>query len=314
MGAPRRPVRLNEETLIARFRRALNGGRGPGVRVGIGDDTAVLEAAPRRGGRERLFTTDMLVEGRHFRLGEASAYQIGRKALAVNLSDIAAMGGRPTHAVAALGLPARTSARFVDGLARGLAAAARASGTVIVGGDTNGSDRLVISVALLGEAWGPRAVTRSGARPGDVLFVTGALGGSYASRRHLNFRPRLTEARYLAARFRVRAMMDLSDGLAADLPRLAAASGVGARVLAEAVPVHRDARGSLKAALADGEDFELLFALSPRDAARLERTRPPKGLARFTRIGRAVARAAGLRLVERGIERPLPRPGFDHFR
>jgi thiamine-monophosphate kinase len=181
-----------------------------------------------------------------------------------------------------------------------------------VGGDTNASPRLVLSVALLGRVPRGRAVTRSGARVGDVLFVTGRLGGSFRSGRHLRFEPRLKEAEFLMRKYRPHAMMDLSDGLASDLRRIAEASGVGAIVCAEAVP--RSEGAGLSAALQDGEDFELLFALPPRDAARLS-LESPRGLAPFSPIGKVVHRRMGITLFQRGEAlRPLPAGGFDHFR
>lgn len=297
---------VGEFGLIDEFRKCLVSG--PGVKLGLGDDAAVL----RRDRGDVLFTTDMLIEGRHFRLNEASAAEIGRKAMAVNVSDIAAMGGEPTYAVVAAGLPPRFPLAFVRGLYDGLNAMSHACGVQIVGGDTNASDRLVLSVALLGRVREGRALTRSGAQKGDILFVTGSLGGSYKSRKHLRFTPRLAESRFLVKNFSVHAMMDLSDGLSSDLAKIAFESGVGALVQSGALPLSRGA--SLEAALHEGEDFELLFALSPRDADRLISSKKPKGLARFHAIGEVRKKAFGLKiLAPHGRVTRLPQKGFDHF-
>jgi thiamine-monophosphate kinase len=292
---------------IERLRRRAVPGKG--VRVGIGDDTAVLAGSRK----DLLFTTDMLIEGRHFRLSEATPAEIGRKALAVNLSDIAAMGGTPTHAVVSVGFPARAPLALAEGISKGMRALARRYRVNVVGGDTNRSERVVISVALLGEAPAGGSVLRSGARPGDVVFVTGALGGSYASKRHLTFEPRLAEAHFLMKRFRPTAMMDLSDGLASDARRLAKASGVDVLLVEECVPLSPGVK-SVARALSDGEDFELLFTLPPREAARLTLARP-RGLAPFVPVGKILRGRGGVRLLGAGgPAKPLRETGFDHFR
>lgn len=303
--------RTSEAALIEMFRRQTHV-KGSSVLLGIGDDAAILRPPKAR---QLLFTTDMLIEGRHFHLKDAAPFEIGRKAMAVNLSDIAAMGGRPTHAVAAVGLPSKLTVSFVKELYRGMEETARNFGAALVGGDTNQSDLLVLSIALLGEAIGPRgAVRRSGAKPGNAIFVTGRLGGSYASKKHLNFIPRLKEAEHLVKKYKPTAMMDLSDGLSADLAKLAAASRVGAVLAEDALP-SAVKKNSTKAALSDGEDFELLFTLSAKDAARLTAEKHPKGLAPFSRIGTIVDRRLGLRLkTTGGYFKKLSSTGFDHFK
>ena len=283
----------------------------PAVLFGIGDDAAILKGNEDG---DLLFTTDLLLEDKHFRRRDATAYEIGRKAMAVNLSDIAAMGGKPLCAVAAVGLPAGLKLSFVKELHRGLEETARKFGACLVGGDTNQSERLVVSVAMLGRTFGRgKAVRRSGAKKGDILFVTGTFGGSYRSKKHLRFTPRLREAEYLVKHFKVNAMMDVSDGLASDLRRLTEESGVGACLSKEAVPVSRHAP-TFDAALSDGEDFELLFALSPREAMRLAQTRLPKGLTQWTAIGGIVDQRFGVTLREKGALKALPDTGFDHFK
>lgn len=276
---------------------------------GIGDDAAVL-AWDRR--HDLLVTADMLLEGRHFRLDEAAPYEIGRKAMGVNLSDIAAMGGEPTAAVVSLGLPAGTDVKKVKELYRGLLGAARRFGASVVGGDTNASAKWTIAVTLLGRVEKGRAVLRSGARPGERIFVSGVLGGSYASKKHLCFTPRVREARWLSNNFKVGAMMDLSDGLAADLPRLCAESRAGAVLDERMLPRSRGV--SVRQALGDGEDFELLFTLSAPEAARLARAARPEGFPSFTHVG-WITRGRQVECLRPGGRLgKLALSGFDHFR
>jgi thiamine-monophosphate kinase len=271
------------------------------VLAGIGDDCAAV-AGP---GRDLLLLkTDCVVEDRHFTARDAAA-AVGWKAACRAVSDLAACGGRPAHALVTCVVRAAQTKRWLDGVYRGLDKAGREFGFDVVGGELSRTDGpAVISVAMTGTVARREFVRRAGGRPGDVLFVTGVLGGSLASGWHLRFRPRLDEARWLVANFRVRAMMDLSDGLAADLPRLARAGGTGFVFDPASVPRRRGVTAGQ--ALADGEDFELLFAVAPREADRLEkawRQRWPK--LRLTRIGR-LARAG----TREGLGRAR---GYDHF-
>ena len=289
------------------------------VSVGPGDDAAVLRWP---NGADCLVTTDMLLEGSCFRLvdthpdqpGEGTARQIGRKALAVNLSDIAAMAGVPVAAVVSVGLPRRGGRALAEELYAGLRQMADAFDTAIIGGDTNSWDGpLVINVALLGEATPRGVVRRNGARPGDRLLVTGPLGGSLLGK-HLDFTPRVREALALHAAAALHAMIDISDGLAADTAHLCAESGCGAVLHAEAIPIAdaaramADDRSPLEHSLSDGEDFELVFAVAPADAATLLRDPPIPGL---TVIGECIAEP-GLWLEENGQRRPLPPLGYVH--
>jgi len=243
------------------------------ILIGPGDDCALIG---RGNGPALLVTKDMLLEGSCFRLAEAGARRVGRKAVAVNLSDIAAMAGRPLAAVIGFAFPRGTTDTVARDLFTGMKEMADAFATAIIGGDTNAWDGpLAISVTLIGEATDRGAVTRSGAQPGDHLYVTGPLGGSVLGK-HLDFTPRVAEALELHERFDIRAMIDISDGLALDLHRLCAASRCGAELRADWVPVSDaaqamgDGRTPLEHALGDGEDFELLFA-APRQAhARLQ--------------------------------------------
>ena len=252
---------LGEVGLIERLRRRL--ARPPSVKVGIGDDAAVVRGA---GGDWWLLASDMLVEGVHFRRGRVPAQWIGWKALACNVSDIAAMGGVPRWAVVSLGLPATTSVAFVEAVYAGLERCARRFGMAIVGGDTVRAPQLIVDVAIVGSVTPAHVVRRSGARVGDQLYVTGRLGDSYRSGRHARFMPRVREAQTLVRRLRLHAMMDLSDGLASDLWQMSRASGVRLRIHAARIP--RAPTASLRQALMDGEDFELLFAVSPQAARR----------------------------------------------
>ena len=297
---------LGEIGLIDRIRRRLPAAAS--VRLGIGDDAAVLRA--RVGGHWLLFASDMLIEGIHFTRRLVPAPWIGWKALACNVSDIAAMGGIPRWAVVSLGLPRSTPVAFVDRLYVGLSRCAQRFNTAIVGGDTVRAPQVVIDVAILGSARPEHLTLRSGVRIGDQLFVTGRLGGAYRSGRHARFLPRLREAQALVRRLRVHAMMDLSDGLASDLWQMSRASRVVLRIDASRIPVSR-AAASLRHALMEGEDFELLFAVGPREASRV----PARlGACPVTRIGRAVARGVNVELEDRhGQIRTLIPAGFRHF-
>lgn len=229
----------------------------------IGDDTAVLSYTKDK---DQLFTTDMMTENVHF-TRRMSARLIGHKALACNISDIAAMGGIPTFAVVSLGVPKTLPIKWVDEMYQGIATLAKQFDVSIVGGDTIKSDKITINIALLGEVEKKYCVLRRGAKPGDAIFVTGLLGGSLKSGRHLDFIPKVEQARFLVKKFKPSAMMDISDGLAGDLNHILSASGVGAHLNDTDIPCHQGV--SLKQALTDGEDYELLFTLSSTKAKAL---------------------------------------------
>jgi thiamine-monophosphate kinase len=330
---------LGEFGLIREIRRLAPARRGAGVRRGIGDDAAILDTG---GPRLLLVTADMLVQGVHFDLATTSSRDLGRKALAVNLSDIAAMGGSPRHALVSLAAPGGTEARLLRELYRGLGAEARRFGVSLVGGDTCRSPGpIVVSVVVLGEVPRGQAVTRAGARPGDRIWVTGALGGSAAGlaalerglaaegdrdpwvrravRRHRLPEPRCRAGRKLAALRVATAMLDLSDGLASDLARLCEESGVGVRVFAARLPLDPAARrvaarlgaDALAWGVGGGEDYELAFT-SRRPAAAVQ-SAMPRGV-RATEVGIVVEPRHG-RTIEGpdGLTRPLV-GGYDHFR
>lgn len=274
---------LGEERLIAALRRWL-GAASPRAPFGIGDDCAVLAPAPG----PQLITVDPVIYGRHFD-DRVPARAVGAKLLKRNLSDLAAMGGRPTAAVLALTLDARVSVAWLEGFYRGLAACARRYGVPVVGGDIAQADGIVAaSLTLVGAATGTRVLTRSGARQGDWIAVTGRLGGSLRTGHHFKFTPRLAEGAWLARRPEVRAMMDVSDGLAKDLHAL---TPPGSFAALDATALPRRARCDVRAALVDGEDYELVLAVSAQaDLAALarawRRAFPRTGLTvigRFTR-------------------------------
>jgi len=309
---------MNEFELIRRLTRSLP--TNSSVVVGPGDDCAVLEAGLPD--QLLLFKTDAVVEGIHFTPATAPE-KIGHKALGRCLSDIAAMAGTASAALVTIALPRDFDPTFVEAIYTGMTELARRHGVAIVGGETTTNPGgTLISVALLG--WVPRGkgVLRSGAEAGDAIFVTGELGGSLGGK-HLEFEPRLAEARWLAQHFSLHAMLDISDGLAGDLRHLLTASRVGAELLAASIPISREARRAAKAggsakppllaALTDGEDFELLFTVATRDAVPLLdawRKQFPK-LA-LTCIGRIKA-DEGITIRDKQGVRPLTAHGYVHF-
>ncbi len=288
---------LGEDALIARILRGFPGGRT--LAVGPGDDCAVVDAGR---GPLRLLKTDAIVEGVHF-LRETPPEKVGWKAVARVLSDFAAMGGAPEHLLVTVALDAGRPVAWMDGLYRGIRKCLAAHGGVLAGGETSSAPNgAVISVAGEGKVERERLVLRSGGKPGDLLLVTGRLGGSIRGK-HLSFAPRLAEAAWLARHLRPGAMMDLSDGLAKDLPRLAAASGCGFRLDPAALPRNRGC--TVEQALGDGEDYELLLAVPPerwKNAAAKWAAAFPK--LPLTAIGE---------LVGAGKGRPL-QGGWEHFR
>lgn len=308
---------MRETTLIRwlQSRAAANTDRR--IRLGIGDDAAILPG-PADG---IVVTTDLIADGTHFRQGECSPNQIGRKAMAVNLSDIAAMAARPTAAFVSLLLPKSTSDDYVIELMRSMSDHASDFDCEIAGGDTNIWDgALAINVTMLGEVTSRGPLLRSGAKPGDVLMVTGSLGGSLAGR-HFDFTPRVHEALMLHEEYELHAGMDLSDGLGLDLRRLCEASVCDAEVDAAALPVSKAARDlsateseAIRRCLGDGEDFELLLSVSPKEAERILDSQPLD--VPITAIGRCTSRPDGgdsnVWLIENEKKIPMPELGFEH--
>ena len=287
---------IGEENILARLTRGIR--PGPGVQVGIGDDCAVL------GGRcdpvWRLLKTDAIVEGVHF-LPETPPLRVGWKAMARPISDIAAMGGLPEAALVTVAVSPEMEMAWLQQVYTGIGRAARRFGVEVVGGETSRSPSpAFLSIALTGFVERARCVTRAAGRPGDCLYVTGLLGGSIRGK-HLRFLPRVEEARWLTEHFPLRAMMDLSDGLGADLPRLAKASSTGFLIEPETLPLTPGC--TVQAAMSDGEDYELLFALPQKHALTLEaawKQRFPR--LRLTCIGRLTP-----------VSKTALTPGHDHF-
>ena len=267
---------IGEVKLISRLTRGIK--TDASVIKGVGDDCAVIKS----GNKYLLFTTDMLVEDVHFCLKGTGFELIGRKAIAVNLSDIAAMGGMPRYGVVSVGLPPDFSYKHAQRIFQGIKDLAAKFKVSLVGGDTNRSKRVVISVALIGET--KRPVYRHTARAGDWIFVTGRLGAA-AKRKHLLFMPRVKEALYLNRHYKLHSMTDLSDGLAVDLGRILRASRVGAVIYKEQIPLDPKVK-FLVEAIHGGEDFELLFTLGERDARRLLKRRTGFKLTAIGRITR----------------------------
>ena len=291
---------LGEDRLVQQITAGLP--RSGSVVLGPGDDCALV----RFGSRENLLVlkTDCIVEGVHF-TSAAKPSAVGWKAMARPLSDFAAMSAVPEAALITLIAPADTSATWVRQLYRGLTKAAKSFGVAIVGGETSrASGPLVVSVSLTGFVEPDRAVPRSGGRNGDELFVTGRLGGSLGGR-HIRFTPRIAESRGLTQNVQVRAMMDLSDGLGADLPRLARSSGVGFEIDEAALPRNRGC--SIEQAIGDGEDYELLFAIAPADSERLQR----RWRAKFPRL--PLTRIGRFTRKPHIAQRKFP-TGYVHFR
>jgi len=309
---------MNEFELISRLTRSLP--TNASVVVGAGDDCAVLDVGLPD--RLLLFKTDAVVESIHF-TRETAPEKIGHKALGRCLSDIAAMAGNPGAALVTIALPHTFEPAFVEAIYAGMNELARRHGVAIVGGETTANPGgTLISVALLGFVPRGKGILRSGAEAGDAIFVTGELGGSLAGK-HLEFEPRLAEARWLAQLFQVHAMLDVSDGLAGDLRHILAASRVGAELNSASIPISREARSAAKAsssakpallaALTDGEDFELLFTVASRDAVPLLdawRKQFPK--LPLTCIGKIKA-SEGITIRDKQGVRPLTAHGYMHF-
>lgn len=287
---------LGEEEVVRRLVAGLQGAAH--VLVGPGDDCAVVDA----GGAELLLLkTDAVVSGVHF-LPETDPARVGWKAAARVVSDFAAMGGRASELLVTVALPGDCEMTWLEGLYRGMARCAESCHFAIVGGETVGlplGAPAVISISGTGRVARAGYVTRAAGNAGDGLWVTGRLGGSFASERHLDFVPRLAEGQWLAGRARPTAMMDLSDGLRRDLPRLAEASGCGFELWEEKLPCHEGC--TTAAALGDGEDMELLFAGDSGDWEQAFREAFPETL--LTRIGTLTAEGCSA----------LGEGGWEHF-
>lgn len=300
---------MKESSLIA-FIRSVSGFDPALVPVGPGDDMAVV----RCGDQDLLVATDQVLDGVHFLLADHGPRAAGRKAMARNLSDVAAMAAEPLAAVATVALPRGFAENAAKELYAGLRELGDAFACPLVGGDIGTWDgALAVSLTILARC-GPRgAVLRSGARAGDAICVTASLGGGWHGEHHLTFTPRVREALALAERCELHAMIDISDGLAADLGHICEMSGVGADVDAAAVPISQAGRerpDPLAAALGDGEDYELLFTLPAADAESLM---TDQSLATpVARIGTIVAGPARTLILPDGRRAELAASGWEH--
>ena len=324
--------RLGEFGLIERIREDTPKGRG--VLLGIGDDAAWVATRSK----SLLITSDLLIEGIHFNLKWTSLFALGYKTLAVNLSDIAAMGGVPAYLILSLGIPAKFTSEDVDEFYRGIKSLAVKSGVALVGGDTNLALSLLISACVVGYA--PyRPIRRSGAKVGDDIYITGTLGDSalalkflksqsmalqrrhvaYLLSRHHQPIPRLSAGALLAQERLATAMIDVSDGLLQDLGHICKASGIGAVIWEERLPISPAYRAlcgkdGVATALTGGEDYELLFCARVRDRDRIDKLQKRAKVA-VTRIGRCVSPADGVTVVDgAGLQRAIRTTGHDHFK
>ena len=293
---------LGEFGLIKRIRKQIM--TDSSVIVGSGDDCAVLKFDKAR---FQLFTCDMIVEGVDFTKKD-NPYLVGRKALAISISDIAACGGEPSHAVVSLGMPKNSTLKFSDSICKGILDLARQYKINIVGGDISRTIALTIDVSMLGLVEKKNLVLRSKARTGDIIFVTGEFGGSISGK-HLKFIPRLKESRFLVNNFRIRSMIDVSDGLAQDLGHILEQSKVGAVIYEDLIPLSKGVR-KLSDALNGGEDFELIFTLSRKEAKRLMQNK----LNIFKPIGEITDKKSGFKLIDKSNkEKVIELKGYRHF-
>jgi len=319
--------KTDENALVKRIKRGFGSVRASSLALAPGDDAAVWNPTP---GQETILTCDWFLEGPHFVRDLHPPEAVGWKCLARALSDIAAMGGEPRCFLVCLGLPSSLTGKWLDEFLRGLRRASRSSHCELAGGDTTRQDKVLISITVIGEVRKGYAVLRSSGRPGDNLFVSGTLGtadlglrqlrrqgglvraADVALRKHLYPEPRLALGQWLAQNRLATAMMDLSDGLSTDLPRLCSASKVGARLDAASLPVTPLAKGAEAAELAlhGGDDYELLFAVSSSKLDHIPRMFRDVPL---TRIGK-LTRETKIVLEEKDGARPLPSGGWDPFR
>jgi thiamine-monophosphate kinase len=327
---------LSEKEIISRIRESTRTQSGD-LLLGIGDDCAVI----RRGnGLVEVVTTDSLIENVHFDRDWHDPKLLGRKAAAVNLSDVAAMGARPRFALLSIGLPAKLQAEWLDGFVTGFMEILEEYGTDLIGGDTVSSrEGVVVSVTAIGEVEEDKLLLRSGARCGDLVLVSGPLGNGAAGldicrqskedltgkwpnlvQAHLDPLPEVILGGLLAGSGMVSAMMDLSDGLATDLAHLCSESRVGAEVEAEAIPMSGGLRTAAEAlgcdpmdwALSGGEDYKLLCTVNPDDEAALQKTLRNELGRELYRVGRIVD-GSGVFLLEGEERRDISYKGYDHF-
>jgi thiamine-monophosphate kinase len=307
---------LGEFALIKHLMRGISTSD-PAVIVGIGDDAAVIRCSTKK---FILLTTDSLIEDVHFSLDLLTPYQIGEKAMAVNLSDIAAMGGIPKYALISIALTPETSLAFANEIYLGIKETAEKFAVAIVGGNTARAPRdMMINIALLGEVTEAFLVRRSGAKAGDRIFVTGHLGATAAARlagKHIPPLPLVNEGREIIKKFKPTSMIDISDGLSSDLLHILEASKVGAKIYEEKVPISDETRGlaekikkpPLKLALSGGEDYQLLFTAAARKDESLSLANVS-----ISEIGEITRKKELLLIDRKGNSHQLLPAGYDHF-
>jgi len=270
---------------------------------GIGDDCAVIKYNEAK---YMLFTCDAIIQDIDFRASD-DPYLVGRKAIGINISDIAACGGLPKHALVLLGLPKLTSLEYVKQLYRGINYWAKKFKVNVVGGDISRANKISIDISMIGFVEKENLVLRSTAKENDIILISGSLGGSIRSK-HLRFTPRIEEARYLVHNFKINSMIDISDGLMQDLGHILKASKKGAVLYDDLIPISKDVR-SLKEALSMGEDFELLFTLPYYEASRLLEKRKD-----FKAVGYITSQKTGLVLKDKhGNIKKIASKGYRHF-
>jgi thiamine-monophosphate kinase len=325
-------MKTAEDRLVQKITRALAGKGRPGPVLGVGDDTALLKA---RAGYQAILTCDWFLEGTHFLRDKHPPGSVGWKCLARAISDVAAMGGEPRFFLLSLALPESHAGQWLDGFLKGLGSAARRFDCRLAGGDTTRNRKILISVTVTGEVPTGRAVLRSGAKPGDLIFVSGRLGEAELGlqtlrslgdtghrknpwiKKHLYPEPRVALGRWLARKRLPTAMMDLSDGLSTDLSRLCSASRVGARITIDKIPRVNLPKGkggapldTTELALHGGDDYELVFTVRPRQAGQLPSAfqgLPLSCIGEITREAELIAIGPG------GCEAKLTAGGWDPF-
>jgi thiamine-monophosphate kinase len=327
-------MKARENELVLRIGNAFGQSRGTstGIRLGVGDDAALFRP---RAGRELILTCDWFLEGTHFLRDKHPPDSVGWKCLARAVSDVAAMGGVPRCFLLSLALPASHTVRWLDQFLAGLQRASRRFQCVLAGGDTTCRSKILINITVVGDVQTGRAVSRSGARPGDLVYVSGRLGeaelgllmlrrghrltgANPVTKKHFYPEPRLALGHWLASKGLVSAMMDLSDGLSTDLPRLCAASGVGAQLKTASLPLVQLPRphpkgkiDRLQLALHGGDDYELLFTVRPKKARNLLRS---FGGVSLSPIGVITSQKRVVWVDEKGRERLLKPGGWDPFK
>jgi thiamine-monophosphate kinase len=306
-----------ENELIQYIREHLKPACMPWLEVGPGDDAAVISIPE---GRKTVLTTDMLIEGTHYKSG-TPAKLIGHKAAARTLSDLAAMASEPLATLMNISIPSGVDQTFVKNIIDSFSETAESLSAPLIGGDiSSGTGKMVIAVSAIGTTGETAGVLRSGAKPDDYICVTGALGGAIDSGRHLRFTPRIAEAGELVKKTKVHAMIDISDGLSTEIAHICAESHVGAVIQQKAIPIHDDARTAvttpdmqktaLEHALNDGEDYELLFCLAETDMRKICKD----GLCKtpVTAIGRITAKKGIFLELPDNSRKPLEARGWEH--